>query len=106
MAKTPDLWSEEMASYVRLAVAEAVARGEVLFDAESYGEIAEANADHAYRLRATLMVRCIMEKASDPQASAVIILDQGTALMREALLVWLGENELPAPGSVGYDQAT
>ena len=44
-----------MAPYVRLAVAEAVARGEVLFDAESYGGIAEANADHAYRIRAALL---------------------------------------------------
>ena len=94
---TPDLWSEGMAPYVRLAVAEAVARGEVLFDADSYGEIAEANADHAYRIRATFLVRYIMAKASDPDASAAEILEHGVASMREAVLVWLGEHELPGP---------
>lgn len=91
----PELWSEEMAPYVRVAVAEAVARGEVLADAESYGEIAEANADHAFRIRATDLVRFIMEKASDREACATEILAHGVGAMREALFVWLGEHELP-----------
>lgn len=81
----------------QLAVAVAVARGEVLFDAESCGEIAEANAGHAHRIRATLLVHYIMEKASDADASAAEILEHGVASMREALVFWLGEHEPRRP---------